>query len=109
MPTIVVEFVSKRQRDRVRDYEEKRKEYLAVGVQEYWIIDRFRRTMTVLRGEHGTGDPTEQIIKENEVYSTPSARWIRASLARLLRVADDWARPAKTRKQNKGGPGTTSA
>ena len=34
---------------RPRDYEQKRDEYLAVGVREYWIIDRFRRIMTVYR------------------------------------------------------------
>ena len=34
VPTIVVEFVSQRQRDRQRDYEEKRREYLALGVAE---------------------------------------------------------------------------
>ena len=44
VPAIVVEFVSNRKRDRVRDYEEKRREYLAIGVSEYWIIDRFKRT-----------------------------------------------------------------
>ena len=41
VPTIAVEFVSKSTRDRVRDYEEKRREYLELGVREYWIIDRF--------------------------------------------------------------------
>ena len=49
VPTIAVEFVSRGKRDWLRDYEEKRREYLALGVAEYWIIDRFRRTMTVYR------------------------------------------------------------
>src|SRR5437773_7412094 len=53
VPTIVVEFVSRRKRDRLRDYEEKRREYLALGVQEYWIIDRFRRLMSVYRSQPG--------------------------------------------------------
>ena len=77
-PAIVVEFVSKRHRDRVRDYEEKRRQYLAIGVQEYWIIDRFQRIMTVLPPA-GRVEPAEQIIKENEVYRTPLAARIRAS------------------------------
>jgi Uma2 family endonuclease len=42
-PTIIVEFVSSGKRARQRDYEEKRDEYLAIGVKEYWIIDRFER------------------------------------------------------------------
>ncbi len=46
IPSIVIEFVSKRRRDALRDYETKRDEYLAAGVQQYWIIDRFRRVMT---------------------------------------------------------------
>jgi Uma2 family endonuclease len=48
-PTIVVEFVSAGKRSRRRDYLEKRREYLAAGVAEYWIIDRFRRVLTVYR------------------------------------------------------------
>jgi Uma2 family endonuclease len=105
VPAIVVEFVSKRQRDRVRDHEEKRREYLAIGVQEYWIIDRFQRTMTVCRGR--PGEPAEQIIKENEVYRTPLLPGFELPLARLLKVADDWAGPGKARKSNKYTPGST--
>ena len=47
LPTIVVEFVSAGRSNRRRDYEEKRMEYLAIGVREYWVIDRFRRVLTV--------------------------------------------------------------
>src|SRR5947199_368969 len=46
-PTIVVEFVPEGRANRYRDFEEKRDEYLAIGVREYWIIDRFDHTMTV--------------------------------------------------------------
>ena len=49
-PTIAIEFVGPRSRDRRRDYLDKRQEYAEVGVREYWVIDRFRRTMTVFRG-----------------------------------------------------------
>jgi len=101
VPAIVVEFVSNRQRDRVRDYEEKRRQYLAVGVQEYWIIDRFRRIMTVFRGR--PGEPAEQIIKENEVYRTTLLTGFEHPLARLLKLADDWAGPVRARK-NSGSP-----
>jgi Uma2 family endonuclease len=47
-PTIVVEFVSRRERDQRRGYLVKREEYLGFGVKEYWIIDRFSHTMTVM-------------------------------------------------------------
>jgi Uma2 family endonuclease len=47
VPAIVIEFVSPSKRDWLRDYVEKRDEYREVGVREYWVIDRFRRQMTV--------------------------------------------------------------
>jgi Uma2 family endonuclease len=105
VPAIVVEFVSKRQRDRVRDYEEKRREYLAVGVQEYWIIDRFQRIMTIFRGR--PGEPAEQIIKENEVYRTTLLTGFELPLARLLKVADDWAGPVRAGQNRRSTRGST--
>ena len=85
VPTIVVEFVSKRRRDRRRDYVEKRREYLAIGVSEYWIIDRFQRTMTVYRN---SGD--ELVISKEDVYRTERLPGFELPLARLLAVADRW-------------------
>ncbi|MGD0044755.1 MAG: Uma2 family endonuclease [Isosphaeraceae bacterium] len=105
VPAIVVEFVSNRQRDRVRDYEEKRRQYLAIGVQEYWIIDRFQRIMTVCRGR--PGEPAEQIIKENEIYRTTLLTGFELPLARLLKVADDWAGPVRARKNSGSTRGST--
>jgi Uma2 family endonuclease len=84
-PTIVVEFVSAGKRSRRRDYEEKRKEYLAAGVLEYWIVDRFRRIMTVFR----RGQP-EHIIQENKMYRTQLLPGFELSLSHLLAVADQW-------------------
>lgn len=46
-PTIIAEFVSEGKRDRERDYETNRDEYMELGVKEYWIIDRFEKIMTV--------------------------------------------------------------
>ncbi len=105
VPAIVVEFVSNRHRDRVRDYEEKRRQYLASGVQEYWIIDRFQRIMTVCRGR--PGEPAEQIIKENEVYRTALLTGFELPLARLLKVADDWAGPVRAPKHRRSPRGST--
>jgi Uma2 family endonuclease len=105
VPAIVVEFVSNRQRDRVRDYEEKRRQCLAIGVQEYWIIDRFQRIMTVCRGR--PGEPAEQIIKENEIYRTTLLTGFELPLARLLKVADDWAGPVRARKNSGSTRGST--
>jgi Uma2 family endonuclease len=90
-PTIVVEFVSAGRRNQRRDYEEKRQEYLAHGVAEYWIIDRFRRTLTVV--VNGPGGPTEVTVTEPEVYRTPRLPGFELPLARLLALADQWAPP----------------
>jgi Uma2 family endonuclease len=89
IPTIVVEFVSKSKRDRQRDYEEKRREYLALGVAEYWIIDRFRRVMKVYRAS----EPAEQVIEASATYRTALLPGFELPLGRLLALADQWKRP----------------
>jgi len=68
LPTIAVEFVSEGCRNWRRDYVEKRDEYLAVGLHEYWIFDRFRRTLTVFRKTVDGFE--EQTVTEKEVYRT---------------------------------------
>lgn len=85
VPTVAVEFVSVGTRNRRRDYVEKREQYLRRGVKEYWIIDRFRRKMTVV-----FADGTERAIAENEVYATPLLPGFELPLARLMAVADRW-------------------
>lgn len=88
VPTIVVEFVSAGRRNWQRDYVEKRDEYLAVGVKEYWLIDRFQRMMTVFRK---TDDGwTEHVVRENETYQCELLPGFELPLARLLAVADRW-------------------
>jgi Uma2 family endonuclease len=86
LPKIVAEFVSAGARARKRDYEEKREEYADAGVAEYWIIDRFRRTLTVCR----PGEP-DLVIAENEMYTTPLLPGFELPLARLFALADRWA------------------
>ena len=86
-------------RNWLRDYEEKRREYLALGVAEYWVIDRFRRTMTVYRNPPRV--PAEQVVAENEVYRTDLLPGFELPLAQILAVADDW----KTRKEAEVSPG----
>lgn len=45
---LVMEVVSESAKDRVRDLEEKRAEYAAAGIPEYWIVDPETRTILVL-------------------------------------------------------------
>jgi Uma2 family endonuclease len=89
VPTIAVEFVSRSRRDRQRDYVEKRQEYIAAGVAEYWIVDRFRRTLTVVRP--GPTGPLDQVVAEAETFKTPLLPGFELPLAPLLAVADRWA------------------
>lgn len=86
LPTIAVEFVSAGKRDARRDYVDKRDEYMVVGLLEYWIIDRFRRTMTVIRRDGK--QVRETVVQETEVYTTPLLPGFELPLARLLGVAD---------------------
>jgi len=86
IPTIVVEFVSSGKAAFLRDYEEKRGEYLALGVAEYWVVDRFRRTMTVYHNPPRA--PAEHVVPENEVYRTDLLPGFELPLARLLAIAD---------------------
>ncbi len=86
-PTIVVEFVSAGRRNLLRDYEEKRREYASLGVQEYWVVDRFRRTLTVFRPD------AKSVYGEDHVYTTPLLPGFELPLAKLLACADRWAAP----------------
>jgi Uma2 family endonuclease len=88
-PTIVVEFVSEGRRDRLRDYEEKRDEYLAIGVREYWIIDRFDATMTVFSRSGTTFKRRD--YRRRQTYKTPLLPGFALPLARLFVLADSWA------------------
>ncbi len=82
IPAIAIEFVSKSRRDRRRDYEENRDEYRSLGIKEYWVIDRFRRSMTVFRSDE------EVLISETETYQTPLLPGFELPLAKLLVFAD---------------------
>jgi Uma2 family endonuclease len=90
VPTIVIEFVSAGRRSRQRDYEEKRDEYLGAGVREYWIIDRFTRTMPVFSSAQTASQP--QSVHEQESYTTTLLPGFELPLARLFELADRWER-----------------
>jgi hypothetical protein len=74
-----------------------REEYRALGVAEYWVIDRFRRTMTVYRNP--PREPAEQVVAEHETYRTDLLPGFELPLARLMAAADRW--PAKRKKRPK--------
>jgi len=89
-PTIIVEFVSSGKVNQERDYVAKRAEYREIGVREYWVVDRFRRTLTVFIFS-GESDQ-ERVILEKQSYETPLLPGFELPLARLLTLADRWAK-----------------
>jgi Uma2 family endonuclease len=90
VPTIVVEFVSEGKRAFLRNYEEKRDEYLAIGVKKYWVIDRFRSQMTVYFAP--PSKPDHRVIPRSEkVYMTPLLPGFELPFDRLLTLAEEGA------------------
>jgi Uma2 family endonuclease len=92
-PTIVIEFVSKGRINRERDYVAKRAEYRDIGVKEYWIIDRFSKTMTVC--VFADDRDQELVIPANQTYGTPRLPGYELPLGHLLELAERWARKVK--------------
>lgn len=88
LPSVAVEFVSKGKRSWQRDYMDKRDAYMAARIKEYWLIDRFKRQMTVFVRQ-GKGYKTI-VVKENETYTTPLLPGFELPLKRLLQLADAW-------------------
>lgn len=86
LPAIVIEFVSAGFRDRRRDYEAKRDEYRQSGIAEYWIIDRFRRIMTVIR--QPDADVPETTVASGEVYTTLLLPGFELPIAQLFAESD---------------------
>ena len=92
-PTIVVEFVSRRKRDRQLDYETKRKEYAKIKVLEYWIIDRFQKHMTVHVLEGSKYRTTT--ITAKQTFRTKLLPGFELSLARLFELSERWDKQAE--------------
>jgi Uma2 family endonuclease len=90
VPNIAVEFVSSGRRNRERDYEEKRDEYEQAGLDEYWIIDRFERTLTVI--QYRGKKPTVRVFREGDKYESPRLPGFIVPLRKLLEAADRLAR-----------------
>ncbi|MFN0051978.1 MAG: Uma2 family endonuclease [Planctomycetales bacterium] len=83
---IAVEFVSQGKRSGARDYVEKKREYGEAGLQEYWIIDRFQRTMTVVK--YTAAGIQELTIPEQATYESQLLPGFVLPLSRILAAAD---------------------
>jgi Uma2 family endonuclease len=82
IPDLILEFVSPSKKDRRRDYVDKRADHEKVGVQEYVIVDRFDRKVTVLT--LGPNGYTEQILASAEVYRSRLLPGFEVHLAEVL-------------------------
>ena len=92
-PTIIIELVSKGKINQERDYVAKRAEYREIGVKEYWIIDRFSRTMTVCL--FAADRDQEHVIAANQTYATTLLPGYELALRRLLELAERWGKKQK--------------
>ncbi|MEX2026376.1 MAG: Uma2 family endonuclease [Pirellulaceae bacterium] len=88
VPTIVVEFVSAGKRAFLRDYEEKRDEYLAAGVKEYWVIDWIQSQMTAYFSPPASADH-RVIARTERIYTTPLLPGFELPLDKLLALAEE--------------------
>ena len=81
-PSIAVDFVSAERRDWLGEYQRRRQEFLAAGVKEYWVVDRFRRLMDVYFGSmHGS---TGCVLTEGDTIRTELLPGFELSLNELL-------------------------
>lgn len=87
---IAVEFVSAGRRNRERDYEEKRDDYGDAGLDEYWIIDRFQRTLTV--AQYRGKKTVVRVYRNGDAYESPLLPGFVVPLKKLLQAADRLAR-----------------
>ena len=69
VPDLVFEFVRGERSDQERDYIDKRAEYHAIGVREYVIVDRFKRSALVLTWAEE--DFAERLLTRDQHYTTP--------------------------------------
>ncbi len=82
VPAIVVDIVSKSSMD--RDYKVKPSEYLAFGVEEYWIVDSFKQQMTANQRWRGQWKP--KIVKTSQKYCPFCLPGFVLDLKRVLKV-----------------------
>jgi Uma2 family endonuclease len=82
-PYLVAEVVSPS--SKTRDYQEKREDYLAYGVREYWIVDPLQRQVTILsRRELGDGaDWAERVLRDGDLLESPLLPGLATPVAEL--------------------------
>ncbi|HEV3165405.1 MAG TPA: Uma2 family endonuclease [Isosphaeraceae bacterium] len=82
VPELMFEVVSPDQESHDRDYVHKRADYHRLGVQEYVIIDRFERKVTVLT--HEPGGYHERVLTLNDTYTSPQLPGLAIPMAEVM-------------------------
>ncbi len=82
VPDLIFEFVSAERSDQERDYVAKGAEYQRIGVREYVIVDRFKRSVLVLTWEEG--DFVERTLERQSEYTTPLLPGLVVSLGEVF-------------------------
>lgn len=85
VPELTVEVVTERSID--RDYVEKREEYWALGVKEYWIVDARRDLVVQLK--RGRSDWTEKRLGPSGVLTTKLLPGFKLPVQAILDAAAD--------------------
>ena len=85
VPSVVVEVVSPRRRDRVRDYDLKRDGYREAGVLEYWLVGPRERSLTTFTAAGGWAEAT---LRAGDALTTPLLPGFELPVNALLAVAD---------------------
>ena len=86
VPSIIVEFVSAGKRNWTRDYEEKRDQFLSIEVAEYWVFDRFARTLTVFKP--GSPEVIKSVYEEDATYQSELLPGFDLALSELFACVD---------------------
>ncbi len=68
-PELIVEVLSKTEKDKKRDRETKLKLYSVQGVSEYWIADREQQSIEVFRRENGILKKAMTLFKADRLTS----------------------------------------
>jgi Uma2 family endonuclease len=93
LPLLAVEVVSPGSQARKRDYVDKRVDYLAVGLLEYWIVDPDEKQVTVLlrREVDGVASWEERIFRDADVIVSDLLPGFAGTVAQLWVDDDDEA------------------
>ena len=82
-PDLAIEILS--DPTHLRDEQLKRRRYEELGVQEYWLVDRFHGTVRVLRRNSGRFELVAELaVQTNDVVSTPLLPGLRLPVAEIF-------------------------